>query len=132
MDSVYSITRNGLRDLSNSHLMTAGAAFGEGIYCTQTFATASLYAAPCKFYTDEAENYQVIFVIEVVNVPSFIKTHIVITDDNACRLRFLLFVKQSGGRSQHAPGDLTGLAPKELQSRYAKVDREMREKLNIK
>lgn len=73
-----------------------------------------------------------IFVIEVVNVPSFIKTHIVITDDNACRLRFLLFVKQSSGGNQYALGDQTGLSPKELQARYAKVDQEMREKLNIK
>lgn len=40
----YSIIRNGLRNLSNTGMMTAGAAYGEGIYAAWDFATASGYA----------------------------------------------------------------------------------------
>jgi len=31
-DCIYSLIRNGLRNLSNSKMMTAGAAYGPGIY----------------------------------------------------------------------------------------------------
>ena len=41
---MYSILRNGLRDLSNSHLMSSGAAYGAGIYLSTQFATASGYS----------------------------------------------------------------------------------------
>ena len=41
---MYSILRNGLRDLSNSHLMTAGAFDGEGIYVAVTSSIAGRYS----------------------------------------------------------------------------------------
>ena len=41
---MYSILRNGLRDLSNSHMMTAGAARGAGIYVATQSATAAGYS----------------------------------------------------------------------------------------
>ena len=34
MENWFSIVRNGLRNLSNSHMMTAGAAYGQGIYAS--------------------------------------------------------------------------------------------------
>ncbi len=34
MENWFSIMRNGLRNLSNSHMMTAGAAYGQGIYAS--------------------------------------------------------------------------------------------------
>jgi len=34
LENWYSILRNGLRNLSNSHMMTAGAAYGQGIYAS--------------------------------------------------------------------------------------------------
>jgi hypothetical protein len=34
MENWYSILRNGLRNLSNTSLMTAGAAYGQGIYAS--------------------------------------------------------------------------------------------------
>ena len=43
-DCMYSILRNGLRDLSNSHLMTAGAFDGEGIYVAVTSSIAGRYS----------------------------------------------------------------------------------------
>ena len=41
----YSIVRNGLRNLSNTGMMTAGAAHGAGIYSARDYGTASGYAA---------------------------------------------------------------------------------------
>lgn len=70
-DCAYSITRNELVNMSNSTFMTAGAAYGSGIYCTQTFSMAAGYGIPSKFYDDDTANYQVICVIEVVDDARF-------------------------------------------------------------
>ena len=48
---MYSILRNGLRDLSNSHMMTAGAALGAGIYVATMKSIAAGYSA------DNCSNY---------------------------------------------------------------------------
>ena len=39
----YSIVRNGLRNMSNSHLMTCGAAYGSGVYAAAQFGTSLGY-----------------------------------------------------------------------------------------
>lgn len=39
----YSIVRNGLRNMSNSHLMTCGAAYGAGVYAAANFGTSLGY-----------------------------------------------------------------------------------------
>jgi len=39
----YSIVRNGLRNMSNSHLMTCGAAYGSGVYAAANFGTSLGY-----------------------------------------------------------------------------------------
>ena len=36
-DCIYSLGRNGLRNLSNSQLMTTGAVHGQGIYISNNF-----------------------------------------------------------------------------------------------
>ena len=43
-DCMYSILRNGLRDLSNSHLMKVGAAMGAGIYVAVVSNIAAGYS----------------------------------------------------------------------------------------
>ena len=43
-DCVYSLQRNSLRNLSNSALMTAGAAYGQGIYISNQQATSDGYS----------------------------------------------------------------------------------------
>ena len=43
-DCVYSLGRNGLRNLSNSNYMTAGAAYGQGIYISSNVSLAQTYA----------------------------------------------------------------------------------------
>lgn len=39
LENWFSILRNGLRNLSNSHMMTAGAAYGAGIYASANVKT---------------------------------------------------------------------------------------------
>ena len=43
-DCMYSILRNGLRDLSNSHMMKVGAALGAGIYVATVSSIAAGYS----------------------------------------------------------------------------------------
>ena len=43
-DCIYSLQRNGLRNLSNSNYMTAGAAYGQGIYISSNLGMAEGYA----------------------------------------------------------------------------------------
>jgi len=45
MENWYSILRNGLRNLSNTSLMTAGAAYGQGIYASSNYHTSYGYTA---------------------------------------------------------------------------------------
>ena len=58
-DCLYSLMRNGLRNLSNSRFMTTGAAYGSGIYIAPNFATASGYTKPCSVgqYGGRGYNY---------------------------------------------------------------------------
>ena len=43
LHSWYSISRNGLRNLSNTALMTTGAVHGAGVYLAMDSATAGAY-----------------------------------------------------------------------------------------
>ena len=77
-DCLYSIFRNGLRDLSNSHLMTTGAAMGAGIYVALDIATAAGYSKSVQsngymygIPTLPAERF--VLVIEFINEPSYNK-----------------------------------------------------------
>jgi len=45
LENWYSIFRNGLRNLSNSGMMTAGAAHGAGIYASNNLQTSYGYTA---------------------------------------------------------------------------------------
>lgn len=45
LENWYSIMRNGLRNLSNSALMTAGAAYGAGIYASSNYQTSFGYTS---------------------------------------------------------------------------------------
>lgn len=45
IENWYSILRNGPRNLSNTKMMTAGAAYGQGVYSARQFATASGYCS---------------------------------------------------------------------------------------
>lgn len=46
IENWYSILRNGIRNLSNTHMMTAGAAYGAGVYSAENISTSFGY---CRF-----------------------------------------------------------------------------------
>ena len=78
MENWYSILRNGLRNLSNSHMMTAGAAYGQGIYASANFATSYGYstrysAGPKHWSKSQLGNYYVIAIVEIIDVPEYKK-----------------------------------------------------------
>ena len=91
-DCVYSIFRNSLRDLSNSHLMTAGAALGAGIYSATTLGTAAGYSAMSQRHDNSLPSQRYIAVIEIINEKSYDKgnTVYVVTRENDIRIRFYL------------------------------------------
>jgi len=53
LNNWYSIIWNGLRNLSNTGMMTAGAVYGEGIYSAWDFGTASGYAGRRGGYVNQ-------------------------------------------------------------------------------
>lgn len=70
--------RNGLRNLSNSHMMTAGAAYGQGIYASANFATSYGYSTR---YTAGSRNWSksscsssyLIAIVEIINKKEYQK-----------------------------------------------------------
>ena len=108
-DCAYSIFRNGLRDLSNSHLMTTGAAMGAGIYVALDIATAAGYSR-----TSQSNGYmygapvlpteRFLLVIEFINEPSYNKRNriYVISEQKDIRIRFFLIEKPQSGTKNKA------------------------------
>jgi hypothetical protein len=114
----YSIIRNGLRNLSNTSMMTSGpAGQGEGIYTGREFQTSCQYAIPDihhnaaasgeskeKWHASEFKKNIIISAVEVIKNPAFEKRSeglrpnfggwgcAVIPDDNAILLRYLFVV----------------------------------------
>ena len=75
--------RNGLRNLSNTALMTAGAAYGAGIYASSNYMTSygysARYSAGQKFWKNTIENLRnntnfVIGIVEIINKKEYEKT----------------------------------------------------------
>ena len=57
-DCLYSLARNGLRNLSNSQFMTTGAVFGSGIYIAPDYEVAAGYAKSVIHYGPYNSSYQ--------------------------------------------------------------------------
>ena len=55
---MYSILRNGLRDLSNSHMMKVGAALGAGIYVATMSSIAAGYSQDNATMVNYNYNYR--------------------------------------------------------------------------
>ena len=54
-DCVYSLQRNGLRNLSQTKLMAIGAVHGNGIYLSKDFNIALHYSRPCAVRFSSAD-----------------------------------------------------------------------------
>ena len=108
---MYSILRNGLRDLSNSHMMKVGAALGAGIYVATISSIAAGYSqdnannnymvnynyrqqnnyeAPQNYDNIPSQRYML--VVEFINDPAYNKNNNVhvITREADLRIRFYL------------------------------------------
>lgn len=114
-DCMYSILRNGLRDLSNSHLMQVGAAYGAGIYLSTAFATAAGYSQPMSVgrggsSASHGQNYgakmpssltstKFLCIVEFINEASYDKGNniFVVTRESDIRIRFYLEDKTTLG-----------------------------------
>ena len=101
MENWYSIIRNGLRNMSNSHMMTAGAAYGAGIYAAENIATSFGYCGYSASNWHEAwqfsnlNNSFIMAIIEVINKSEYKHGAIyVIPNDKDVIIRYLLVFQQ--------------------------------------
>lgn len=83
----YSILRNGLKNCSNSKLMTAGAAYGAGIYLSDNVQLSYNYGVSGK--------KSVVGVFEVINKDKYFKGPqvFVVDDETAVIQRYLMILK---------------------------------------
>jgi ubiquitin-protein ligase len=106
IENWYSIIRNGLRNMSSSHMMTAGAAYGAGIYAAENMATSLGY---CGYNSGQyghiwqhcnLDNKHIMAIIEVVNKNEYKHGGIyVIPNDKDVIIRYLLIFSQGMGTS---------------------------------
>jgi ubiquitin-protein ligase len=88
----YSIIKNGLKNMSNTEHMTTGAAYGPGIYASNTLSVSHGYARQCPPY-----NYSMIGVFQVLEDPvTYCKTSniYVIPNEKILVLRTLIKINK--------------------------------------
>lgn len=98
--------RNGLRNLSNTALMTAGAAYGSGIYASANFMTSygytTRYNAGERIWKHSIESLKstlnyIIGIVEIINKKIYEKSGdrniVVVTDEDDIIIRYLLVIK---------------------------------------
>jgi Poly(ADP-ribose) polymerase catalytic domain len=96
VENWHAIMRNGLRNLSNTKLMTCGAAYGAGIYLSPWSDTSRGYARKGKGWAQSrfgSADLQMIALCEVINHPDLKdmpNPHYVIQDEDFIVTRFLL------------------------------------------
>ena len=85
----YSILRNGLKNCSKSKLMTAGAAYGNGIYLSDDIGLSYGYGL--------SENKSVVGVFEIINKDKYKKapTVYVVANEKVLIQRYLLIIPAS-------------------------------------
>lgn len=109
MENWYSIIRNGLRNMSSSHMMTAGAAYGAGIYAAENMGTSLGYCgySPCPGVQAwphyNLNNKHIMAIIEVINKNEYKHGGIyVIPNDKDVIIRYLLIFAQGSSASCNA------------------------------
>ena len=106
LENWYSIQRNELRNLSNSSMMTAGAAYGPGIYASANFATSWGYSARYsagqriwQYCPNFLANQFVIAIVEVIDKKGYSKDPnyniVVVPDEDDIIIRYLFVVKSA-------------------------------------
>jgi hypothetical protein len=111
----YSIVRNGIRNLSHTHMMTAGAAAGAGVYAAALMSTSLKY---CKskgvrhsaWRHSILSGYFVMGIIEVIRRDNDRGGGVyVIADDRQLLLRYLLLIPTSLGFDTNIVASSLGL-----------------------
>jgi len=113
LENWYSILRNGLRNLSNTQLMTAGAAYGAGIYASAHYGTSygytARYSAGQKVWKNTLEslkNNYVIGIVEIINKNGYEKSGdrnvVVVSHEDDIIIRYLLVIKNGHAYPSHA------------------------------
>ncbi|CEM24691.1 unnamed protein product [Vitrella brassicaformis CCMP3155] len=145
----YSIMRNGIRNLSNTALMTAGAAHGAGVYLSKNKELSLSYcqgAGTTVYNKSKARSRLVLGVYEYINDDSCRKDtgHQIVTvqNDKALLMRFMLIWESSsapasggyyGGRGEY--GSLTIEQAKtawdKFQERMQREDRERQQQESV-
>lgn len=143
MENWYSILRNGLRNLSNSGLMTAGAAYGAGIYASENYGTSYGYTAKYaqgqktwKNCIDNIKNSFVIGIVEIINKQQYQKSGkniMVVPEEDDIIIRYLLVLKNNGypagalvstnvGFDKHYSAQLKRINQELAQNRQLRID----------
>jgi ubiquitin-protein ligase len=141
----YSIVRNGIRNLSNTHLMTAGAAYGSGVYAASFMSTSLGYSATRGITGTvwsqsliTGANYFTMAIIEVIN-KSYDKGNgiYVINNDRHIMLRYILLIPTASasntgveakalGLDAHLESIQDYLRRSERQTKQARIDQAVR------
>ena len=102
IENWYSILRNGIRNLSNTHMMTAGAAYGAGVYCAENFNTSLGYcrfgvSSPGTWPYSILQGKACMAIIEVIKQEKFNKGSgiYVVQNDKDIIIRYLLILSNN-------------------------------------
>jgi ubiquitin-conjugating enzyme E2 Q len=103
----YSILRNGLRNLSDTHMMTAGAASGKGVYAAKNLMTSLGYCAPREILSNcwphqalTGLDYVCMAIVEIINGND--RGFFVVFDDREIILRYLLLIPPGSANDEVA------------------------------
>jgi ubiquitin-protein ligase len=106
IENWYSILRNGIRNLSNTHLMTAGAAHGVGVYAAENIMTSLGY---CRFSSQGEWGFSMLHnppmncmaLVEIINKSNYSKGSniYVVSNDRDLIIRYLLIFTTNEGAS---------------------------------
>lgn len=94
---LYTIQREGLKNMSGSKHQVNGAAYGPGIYLSPVFSTSIGYSRGCQngYPKSQFPNFRAIFLCEVAQVPELLKKASSVTtlqDNQAIIVRFLFLI----------------------------------------
>ncbi|CAI2380638.1 unnamed protein product [Moneuplotes crassus] len=122
IENWYSILRNGPRNLSNTKMMTAGAAHGAGVYSAKAYNTASGYSYNRGAYNNTGSGVTsapswkhctikskcIIGVLEIIKSSKYNKTGdydiVVCPDDDCIKLRYIWIIPSGGVSSSNLSG----------------------------
>jgi ubiquitin-protein ligase len=113
ISSWYPIVKNGLKVMSGTEMMTHGAAFGNGIYFSDSFQMSFSYSGGGVKITNGSNNDCVVGVFEILENPDKYKKSrsiFVINDDTIILLRTLVLIKSGSS----IPKDISNYFLKEL------------------